>query len=163
MRSGERRGSAIDVLFLLLLVALIIGAHLRQIDRNADENGAQTAAEVTLAVSSLYAPTVNCIAVGDALYRSDGTPLGTISGIEKAPSRVVLEENGSFLVGTPSDTQWDLRLRVQLKGSFHGSILFEGGRYAMPIGKPLSLYTDLAALRATVIAAKAQPRQGSNR
>lgn len=156
MRTHENRhGSVIDVVLLFLLIALICGAILRGIDRYADGGSPTATAVVTLSVAALPAQGAACISLGDLIYHTDGTPFGTVENIEITPARIELEDNGVLRVGTPTDEQCDLLLRVRIDGSFRESTLFEGGRYALPIAKQMTLYTDLVALHATVVATEA--------
>lgn len=160
MAKGHR-GSVIDVVLIFLLIALASSACLRLIDRHAESNKAQAAsATLVLAVSALPSRVADCLFVGDTLYLPDGTPLGTLEAIEKHPARIMLENNGTFLIGSLEDTQCDLQLRVRVEGTFNGRTFFVDGRVAFPLGKAFTAYTDLAAVYATLIAAESNAEKG---
>ncbi|MBQ8310604.1 MAG: DUF4330 family protein [Clostridia bacterium] len=152
MRGNEgRRGSVADLLLVLLLLAVVAGAALRLIDRNADGESRNEEAELVLSIESLSAPIADYLTAGDVLYTTDGTLFGELIAMESTPARVVLEQNGAFFVGTADDERVDLRLSVRVQGVRNGNLFLLNGRISLPIGKVLTLYTDRVALHATIV------------
>ena len=147
-RHEASRGSVIDFLLLAILLALALGALVRWAERDGGDGG-DTFATVVLRTDALPVEVASCLAVGDVLRLEDGTELGVSEDWHTAPTRVVLERDGIFYEGEDTRSVM-LTAVVRVRGSFDGKSFWRAGRSALPIGLPVTLYTDRVVLHAVV-------------
>lgn len=134
-RQGRILGkvSAVDVLIVLLVAALIVFAFAR-----FSKPAAQAVpVRITLTVEKVRDPTVSVFKQGAPVYDEGGALLGHVK--EVTASRMPLDvytADGRQVAGATSQVYWDLKIVVEGQGHVSASSISVGG-VPLRVGKPL--------------------------
>ena len=118
--------SVVDVIALLLVALVALGAYLRFCVLDKTALGGDVPITYTLTLYSVRDYSVNGFQVGDTVYDWDGvTALGTITQLETRPATTASTKLDGTYVMAPIENRYDLVLTVE------GSGTVEGGQYTL--------------------------------
>ena len=138
------RGSILDLFLVMLLILGPAGAVMRYRDLRIREEGVELATyRVRAVMQSLPRETAECAEEGARLYTAAGEYVGTVAAVTLSPTTVRLWRNGVLLEEIRQDgAVVDAEVELELDGSLRNGVLLWGGRYPMPAGGSLLLYSD---------------------
>ena len=153
MKRNERRGNALDVFLILLLIFSLIGMGFSFWFRTRENtaSGEEVQAVLVLEWKAISPEVIACLRDGDALYTAAGAYYGQLEGISFTGAEVTLLSNGSYCKGAWSENVLcDAELVVRVTGVRQNGSFLRAGQYAVPVGQSVELYSSLACVRATV-------------
>lgn len=162
-RSETDKHSMPDLFLILLFVTVLIGAGARIYGlRVFAEEPLQQPFLIELESPGVDSLLKDCLALGEILYLSDGTPFGSITSIDVLPLREIVFEGGSAYVG-----EWDTALRCRVKltlectGTKRSGLFLAGGKTPIGIGESLTLIGAESELEWRMIRVSDAAEQGT--
>ena len=147
----ERRGNALDLFLVLLLVFSLLGV----IGRLGDTDSAayeESEAIMLVRVEASDAALLDCLFVGEPLYLASGEYYGELAAIDSSPAKITLLEDGAFLSGEwDADGPRDYLVSVKTKGAWKGSSFFRSERDILLVGADVTLYGERAVIRGRTV------------
>jgi len=137
-------GSILDLFLVMLLILGPTGAVMRYRDlRIREEEGELASYRVRAVMRSLPRETAECAQEGVRLYTVAGEYVGTVASVTLSPTTVRLWKNGVLLEEIRQDGRVvDAEVELELYGILRNGVLLREGRYPMPAGGALLLYSD---------------------
>lgn len=147
----ERRGNALDLFFILLLVFSLLGV-IGRLGETGSAVYEESEAIMLVRVEASDAALFECLSLGEPLYLASGEYYGEVAAIDSAPAKITLLEDGVFLLGEwDEDGPRDYLISVKTKGAWKGSSFFRSERDILLVGAQVTLYGERAVIKGRTV------------